>query len=234
MLLAALADLVLPEECVGCRAPGSALCPGCTAPLRAAPRLAWPCPCPPGLPPPWAVTAYAETTRAALLAYKEHGRRSLAAPLADALTRSLDAACAGLPVDAPVLVVPVPSTRAARRARGGEPLAALAARAVRLLRREGRDVRLAGAVRHLRGVRDSAGLSTAARAANLAGAFGVPPRWEAAVRTAPVVLVDDLVTTGATLAEATRALRAAGAGVRAAAVVAATRRLASAVDDGLA
>jgi predicted amidophosphoribosyltransferase len=76
-----------------------------------------------------------------------------------------------------------------------------------------------------RAVADSSGLSASARAANLAGAHVLRRR---AVRRVPdgaqVVLVDDLVTTGASLAEAARALRAGGLTPYGAAVVASTVR----------
>jgi predicted amidophosphoribosyltransferase len=71
-----------------------------------------------------------------------------------------------------------------------------------------------------RSVRDSAGLGTAERRLNLNGAMlarAAPPGWAA-------VLVDDIVTTGSTLAEARRALVSAGWPVLGAAVVAATPR----------
>jgi predicted amidophosphoribosyltransferase len=60
--------------------------------------------------------------------------------------------------------------------------------------------------------------------ANLAGAFTVPPRRRAQLAGRSVVLVDDLMTTGATLHSVAAALRAAGARVTAAAVIAATPR----------
>jgi predicted amidophosphoribosyltransferase len=72
-------------------------------------------------------------------------------------------------------------------------------------------------------VRDSAGLDIAARAANLAGAM----RADGPRGSPRAVLVDDIVTTGATLLEAARALRAAGWTVPGAVVVAATARRAS-------
>jgi predicted amidophosphoribosyltransferase len=77
------------------------------------------------------------------------------------------------------------------------------------------------ALRLTRAVQDSAGLNIAGRAANLSGAFvAMAPRTS---RNA--IVVDDITTTGATLAEAARALRAAGWSVDGAAVVAATPRI---------
>ena len=67
-------------------------------------------------------------------------------------------------------------------------------------------------------------MAFSSRAANLAGSLSVPGRLVALVAGRPVVIVDDVVTTGATLTEAARALRAAGAEVVAAASVAATSR----------
>jgi predicted amidophosphoribosyltransferase len=72
--------------------------------------------------------------------------------------------------------------------------------------------------------RDQAGLGSAARSANLAGAhFALPPRLSGA--TPAIVIVDDVFTTGSTATEAARALRAAGWTPAAVAVVAAVPAL---------
>jgi predicted amidophosphoribosyltransferase len=148
---------------------------------------------------------YEGELRTALLAYKERGRRDLARPLRALLRAAL--AEVGAPA---AVVVPVPSSAAARRGRGGDHIARLVGR-----RRRVRALRL------VRAVRDSAGLSTAARAANLDSAMRArAPRREGRA----AIVVDDIVTTGATLREAARALRAAGWTVVGAAVVAATPR----------
>ena len=114
------------------------------------------------------------------------------------------------------MLVPVPSSRPAARARGGDHL-------LRLAWAVGRQARLPvlTALRLAGPVADSAGLSASQRRAQP----GRPDVCvEPAVRTGwqPIVL-DDIVTTGATLAEAARALTAAGWQPAAAAVVAATR-----------
>jgi len=156
-----------------------------------------------------------------LLAYKDRDAVGLTATLADALRRSIAAAVASTaPVPctaqpAPVIVA-VPSTRAARRRRGYDPVLRLA--------RAGGCRPQRGVLVHVRDVRDSASLSAADRARNLSGALAVAPAVKHQLRGRTVVLIDDVVTTGATLSECARALRAAGATVPAAAVIAATRR----------
>ncbi|MEP6797352.1 MAG: phosphoribosyltransferase family protein, partial [Lapillicoccus sp.] len=71
---------------------------------------------------------------------------------------------------------------------------------------------------------DQAGLGQEARARNLAGAYAVRSARTPGLVGRRVVLVDDVMTTGATLVEAARALRAAGAVVEAAVTLAATAR----------
>ena len=115
----------------------------------------------------------------------------------------------------------MPSAPASVRQRGRDVVGDLARVAARRLRRRGWDARVAPRLVVVRRVADQAGLSAADRATNLEGAFGARagPR-----PSRPVVVVDDVLTTGATAAEAVRALRLAGAPVAAVAVVAATPR----------
>ncbi|MFV2172424.1 phosphoribosyltransferase family protein [Actinomadura sp. LOL_016] len=119
-----------------------------------------------------------------------------------------------------VWVVWVPSGRRALRRRGRDATGEVVRVAVRRLRAEGVAVRAVDALRQRRRVADQAGLTAARRAANLRGAIEV----RAPVAGRRVVLVDDVVTTGASLSEAARALRAAGAELVGAATVAMTPR----------
>ncbi|MBP2706016.1 ComF family protein [Microbispora sp. RL4-1S] len=224
-MLPALLDLILPPRCAGCGEPGSPACRACAGALLRDPAPRPPSPPPPGLPECWSAATYEGAARRMILAYKERGRTALAGVLAAALAETALAALGGRA--GPVALVPVPSAQAATRRRGHDPVRAVAAAAVRRLRERGRTATLAPVLRPERRVADQAGLGSAERAANLSGAYGTVPRLPGLAGGPLVVLVDDVVTTGATLAEAARALRSAGAGVALAATVAATARRAA-------
>jgi predicted amidophosphoribosyltransferase len=210
-VLADLLDLVLPRSCAGCGSPGRTLCDPCVL-LLGSPRLHAPTPSPPGMPRLVAAASYGGPVRAALLAHKERGRLGLTRPLGAALATAL------LLLDLPprVVLVPAPSSRAAVRQRGHDHARRLASAAAR----RATGARAAPLLVPARRVADQAGLDAGARAANLSGAL----RARRSLSGLRVVVVDDVVTTGATLAEAARALRDAGADVVGAAVVAATTR----------
>ena len=221
-------DLVLGGRCVGCERPGRLLCARCTAALDVLPAPAWPTPVPPGLVAPWAATTYDGVVRALVVGHKEHRLLALAHPLGDLLARTVHAALLDRgPAPGPVLLVPVPSRPASSRARGYEPTTALTRSAATALASYGVEARCAPLLRTRRGLADQAGLDAGARAANLAGALRAhPPAVRRLARRAArvhVVVCDDVLTTGATAAEAQRALRAIGLPPLAVAAVAATR-----------
>lgn len=215
------------------------LCPDCAGRLAGhAVTIVAPDPTPAGFPTTAAAAPYDELLQSVIGAYKEHDalwlRRVLACRLA-ASVRLVGAARAG-----PVALVPMPSAPQAVRRRGLDVTDALARGAAAQLRaslprREQGGlgpVRSVRALRQRRRPRDQAGLSAPERWRNLHGALVAVPRrlgpaWAA-------VIVDDVVTTGASLAEAARALRAARVTVLGAAVVAATpRRVPPAVGETL-
>lgn len=223
-LRAASADLLLAERCVGCARPGPCLCAGCGACLQALPFLARPVPCPPGLDRVFAVAEYAGVARDALVGHKEDARLALTGPLGRALALSVLAVVSGASggwID-PIRLVPVPSRPAVVRQRGHDPVRRMARASLRALRSAGVPAVVSPALRVRRRLEDQSGLGAAARRLNVRGAF--EPAARSRLDAAPVVVVDDIVTTGATAAEAVRALRAAGADVLGVAVVAATRR----------
>ena len=167
---------------------------------------------------------------------------ALVGPLGDALGAAVTAAVRSgpgstWPTDGrghppPWLIVPVPSTRAAVRARGQDHARRLARRAAAFSRTAGISVQCAPALHLVRRTADQAGLSSVARAANLHGALAVVPSWRALVSGRPLLVVDDVITTGATLAEAARALRVVGAIIPYVAVIAATQRDGSTTSSG--
>ncbi|WP_053174996.1 ComF family protein [Nonomuraea sp. SBT364] len=161
--------------------------------------------------------------RRAVVAYKERGEAALAAVLAELLAFTALSAVSAYGRAASYAVVPVPSARRSLRGRGHDAVGTLAALAVRRLRARGLDVTLRPALGQARRVADQAGLSATERAANLAASLRVRSPAEVPSAT-PVLLVDDIVTTGATLSEAARALRAAGSPVPLAITVGATPR----------
>lgn len=198
-------DLVLPLQCGGCGAPGTKWCPTCAEELAVradephvvAPRVD------PGVPV-LSLGRYAGSRRRAIVALKEHGRADLVAPLAGALQQALDHLLTWNVLDTPLTVIPAPTRRSAARRRGGDPVARIAHAAAQGL--PGVQVT---PVLHLKAfTRDSVGLSSADRQRNIAGRI----RLTGTV-SGDVIVVDDIVTTGATAAESVRVLQTLGARV---------------------
>jgi predicted amidophosphoribosyltransferase len=229
---ATLVDLVLPVRCAGCeRAGAGPICPACSAALTGLrPAPVAPDPAPPGLPPCVALGPYEGALRGLLLAYKDDGRHRLAAPLGDHLARCVAAAVlrAGHPAGTPVILVPVPSTGAAARARHGDHMRRLARRAVRALLRRSWPAAVARPLA-ARPKPDSSHLDAAGRAAAARDAFRIrsePARRvaRAAAAGAVVIAVDDVLTTGATMAAVAHRMAGSGLPVAGAATLTATRR----------
>ncbi|MEO6605752.1 MAG: phosphoribosyltransferase family protein [Aeromicrobium sp.] len=218
------ADLLLGSSCPGCEQPALGLCRPCGISIRPDPREAWPSPTPQVMKVPRPVRPVsggvnAGALRATLIAWKEQGRFGLAEPLAHLLAAAVAELVAG---GEPVVLVPVPTSRRSKRARGADVVDELARLAARLLQTVGIDAVVEQALTYSRSTVDQSGLDSTERAANLHGAFqgrrGRPQRGRA------VIVVDDILTTGATVSEAVRALTAIGQRPFGAAFVAATPR----------
>jgi predicted amidophosphoribosyltransferase len=196
--------------------------------LAKAPRRVRPAPEPAGLPAVHAVAPYENAVRAMLLAHKERGALGLAGALGGALAAAVRAGAGQAGGAGSLLLVPVPSARRATAARGHDPVRRIAAAATAELRRGGMRAQVLAVLRQRRAVADQAGLGAQERRANLTGALVVVGAGRRLLDGGRVVLVDDLLTTGSSLAEAARAVRAAGhagsgvAAVLRAAVVAAS------------
>ncbi len=236
-VIGALTEVVMPPLCLACgrRLPAQrndrshdtpALCPTCL-PLWQ-PRVARVTSRATELSrvPIWVAASYEGSVRQALVAHKDsHDPRRVRA-LAVLLAAAVASACEQVPPHRPVVLVGAPSRPGVYRSRRADPVGLLAARAARLCRRQGLAIRRVPTGRLLaytRVVQDQSGLSRGQRLGNLHGALRVQrlPAW---VATALVIVVDDILTTGATAAEMVRALRQAGVEPLAVAAVALTPR----------
>ena len=224
-LLIPAADLLLGARCAGCDRPALTLCRTCGEAIRPEPAVAWPRPCPRTLRRPVPVTPVAaganvDVLRRVLVAWKEEGNTRLTSVLAHLLAASVVEHARHTH---PVVLVPVPTSRRSRRERGCDLVDELARGAVRLLRRVGVDARVVQALALVRETADQTRLGAVDRAGNLHGAFGLrSERWLAG---RDVLVVDDILTTGATVSEAVRVLSGAGHRPVGIAVVAATPRI---------
>ncbi|MBW8871056.1 MAG: ComF family protein [Leifsonia sp.] len=214
------AAIILPVRCAGCRRPDRSLCDECEAELRPVARVEAV-----GEIPVWSALAYEGVARRVLLAYKDGGRVDVARALARALRCSVaeaqrqvarEASPGGAdeasPGRAALLPVLIPSTRAAWRHRGYHPTRSVLARAHILVPPLWRALRLS------RQTADQAGLSVAERSGNRQGSFVASPR----LAGRECLIVDDIITSGATVLEASRAIRAVGGRVAGVAAIART------------
>lgn len=214
-------DLAFPAACSGCGREGLPLCPVCLPALDARLRLpgGTPIGLPAEIPAPllqleWCAP-FAGPVRDALHDLKYAGERRLAEPLGAAIARRWARVGIGAQV-----IVPVPVHAERERHRGYDQAVLIAAVAAGRL-----GLPLARSLERGRATIAQFELGRDERAANVAGAFrlraadpgarAVVGRW--------VLLVDDVVTTGATLASCATALRRAGAAAVSAIAVARER-----------
>jgi len=198
-LLGEFGELILPRRCAGCGEYGHLLCPACRRqlafpPFRHSPNVN------PHVPV-YALGPYADPHRGVVLAMKERNNVAVRRHVGAVVAAALDYLEAGGDLPAGTHLVPAPTRPRSARARGGDPVTAICAVS-------GRPTHPVLALPDR--LADQAGLDEAGRRRNLQGNVvltGVPLH--------PVVVVDDVVTTGATLQSSVEKLMAAGATVTA-------------------
>jgi ComF family protein len=191
-MLRALAEVVFPAACPGCGARGEPLCAACARTVRPAPDA----PPPVGLDALVVPFAYTGVVREVIARAKYRQRHAALAWLADAMTRSLERSTA----PPPTVVTWAPTTASRRRARGFDQAEVLARAVARSGSRPCRDL--------LRRLGDDH--QTGHTRAERIHTPGFAPRCTTALAGATVLVVDDVVTTGATLGAAAAAVRTAG------------------------
>ncbi|MBC7441803.1 MAG: ComF family protein [Ramlibacter sp.] len=197
--------VIMPTACSGCGAPDRSLCAACRGQLRptvhSSERL--------GVSV-WSALDYAGVPRRVLGAFKDGGRTDAAAALAVPLRAAIVAALASQP-EPGIHLITIPSSRRAWRSRGYHPVELL-------LRRAG--LRATEVLRPAGETVDQVGLGIEARRLNRDRSL-VARRSLGGIR---VLVVDDILTTGATVLEARRAVLDAGGEVVGVATLAETRR----------
>lgn len=200
-------DLAFPAACAGCGREGDPLCATCRPSLDARLELrgGTPIGLPADLPAPllqleWCAP-FAGPVRGALHQLKYAGERRLAQPLGEAVARRWSRVGEGASV-----VVPVPVHVARERQRGYDQAALIAEVAAGRLR-----MPYLRALERARATVAQFELGRDERSTNVSGAFRVKVASASTVEGRWVLLVDDVVTTGATLAACAEALEAGGA-----------------------
>ena len=198
-LLRNINELIFPSRCVACGVLGLSLCSQCRRGWHphsyqseigrdAATRLTV-----------FSSVLYSPIAQKIILGAKESHLKVCDQLVSEAITHSLQRVLINSSVD---FLIPIPSRPAAARLRGRQFINEISQGASKAC-----SIPIASALRHRRRVKDQSGLDSQARWNNVEGAFVV--EGEYGLRGS-VLLIDDLVTTGATLSEAARALRYAG------------------------
>ena len=181
-------------------------CPRCGIPYAAEYGDGVECPAcladPPAFDRARAAVVYDDASHALVVGFKHADRTELAPAFAAWMRRAGEEL-----LTAQSVIAPVPLHRRRLAARRYNQSALLA----RELARVGPSVLCLDALRRVRATPPQKELSAEGRRRNVAGAFEVNERRRAVIRGAPVILIDDVLTTGATLSAAARRLRSAGA-----------------------
>ena len=207
--LGVIRDVVLPRGCAGCDAPDAVVCGECRELLDRTVAFDMPGT---SMGRGYACAWYRGAVRRVILGWKDHHDEECDVPLSEAMA-VLAARCLQATVDGmrTVLVVPAPSSSASVHRRGRRHTVVLAAAVARACRDMGVDARVVPLLTmdHVRG--RSVQMGGGQRSRRVSGRIAV--RRPELCRHAHVIVVDDIVTTGATMRQCVDALRSSGAQV---------------------
>jgi len=203
-----LADLIFPSRCIGCSQLGISICSNCRSSWH--PHTYFREVSVEGASYPVVSSVqYSPIASRVLLSAKESNIAAADKLLIEAITHSLNHFVKRF---GGTTLVAIPSRRSATRKRGRNFLNEITSEVARISENNISFIDTQLLV-HSRSVKDQSALNSKQRLSNVSGALAVPSKCKARIsggNIGPLIVVDDLITTGATLAEAIRALRTAG------------------------
>jgi predicted amidophosphoribosyltransferase len=193
-----LKELIYPYICLCCGKTGAKICHNCSKYWLAKPnksKVENNC--------LFFVTSYDETTSPIILAAKELGSREAVKLIAVSITSSISFAILNLCLSQPIHLVTIPSQLSEIRRRGRDHIEDLVQEVITQLRQQNIDAIYLPILKPIKKIKDQSDLNGLQRKENMSHAFIVK---SSPISQSAVILIDDLVTTGASIQEGVRAL----------------------------
>jgi predicted amidophosphoribosyltransferase len=196
--LKSLQQLLYPASCLVCQKPNQLICPSCIS--------TWQQPIKTGQVqkiPIYFSTYYSVESAKIILSAKENGNAVARHLLANALSNAIERVISDFKLQESITLITIPSRKSAIRKRGRDHINQLAAEVISLVNIDGVEISNLNMLRLNKSIEDQSKLNKGERAANLSGAYlAISPE------TPPknLIIIDDLITTGASVQEAVRAL----------------------------
>ena len=193
-----LKELIYPNICLCCGKTGVKICHNCSKYWLANPnksKVENNC--------LFFVTTYDETTSPIILAAKESGNREAVKLIARSITNSISFAILNLGIAQPINLVSIPSQLSAIRRRGRDHIKDLVQEVITQLNKQNIDAAYLPILKPIKKIKDQSDLNGLQRKENMSHAFVVKT---SPISQSAVIVIDDLVTTGASILEGVRAL----------------------------
>ena len=214
--LISLKELVFTNSCISCTTPKFWLCPECLAGWSAGVKKNWLA----GISI-YFKSDYSSKTASVILAAKEGNNVNAINLLANAISQSIIFSLTDLKLTGVITLITIPSSPAAIRRRGRDHISILAESVQKELTKKSIPINYAPILFQKKSIKDQSQLSSAQRKENTSGKFAVKT---CEIPQGAVFLIDDLITTGASMQEGVRALAEAKITVAAGVTACAVRR----------